>query len=218
MSDKGELRREELCAEVAPRHIPVPGLYGGAKGNVTMVQCSNNRRQIWTYDVSFSVFVSSVLAKACVKTIFRLTTLEFFSLFHSYFRRMKSYEMLKLDTAYILTAWNQRHCWQLPIAGKMIFILSGYGNTWNQMIAIRYSETMLFKRATAAISQPNGTTWNHSIRAPTCPRKNTCLWFCRNKIVFFKFFSNIDQISRIMIAWIVSKLSIVHLIRDFYTL
>lgn len=49
LSNKGELRRDELCAEVHIRSINIPGLIGGAKGNVTLVQCSGEFQQVWTY-------------------------------------------------------------------------------------------------------------------------------------------------------------------------
>ncbi|KAK7603376.1 hypothetical protein V9T40_003375 [Parthenolecanium corni] len=49
-SKKGEIRREELCAEVKLRHIIIPGLIGGAKGNVTLTRCSDSPNQVWTHE------------------------------------------------------------------------------------------------------------------------------------------------------------------------
>lgn len=54
LSKKGEIRREELCAEVKLRRIVIPGLMGGAKGNVTLTQCSDSPNQVWLYEVSFT--------------------------------------------------------------------------------------------------------------------------------------------------------------------
>ena len=53
LSERGELRREELCAQVEKRHLSVQGMISGAKGNVTMVECNRGPKQKWAYEVSF---------------------------------------------------------------------------------------------------------------------------------------------------------------------
>lgn len=53
----GELRREELCAEVQLRFIKIAGLTEGAKGNVTLTKCDGTPRQVWTYSVSILLYL-----------------------------------------------------------------------------------------------------------------------------------------------------------------